>query len=213
MLFMAGALFGCQKLSGSPKSPQIDPMKNGLHHCALAAFVLLDLGTTAQAQETHSFAITNAAHERVLRVESVVPAPAQAVWRAFATEAGLKTWMAPVVALDFRVGGSVSTHYNRTATIGSAGAIRLGIVNYLEGEMITLKVNLNGSFAAKPRAEDKNLQELIQMVPLTNGTTKVVSSMVGWGQGKEWDDTFNFFAKGNEWTYRQLTKSFVEKPK
>lgn len=188
-------------------------MKNRLRYCALTTFVLLHLGTTSHAQEVHTFAITNAAHERVLRVVSIVPAPAQAVWRAFATEAGLKTWIAPVVALDFRVGGSISTHYNRAATIGSAGTIRLGIVNYLEGEMITLKVNLNGSFAAKPRAEDQNLQEIIQIIPLTNGATKVVSSMIGWGQGKEWDDAFNFFAKGNEWTYRQLTKSFMENPK
>jgi hypothetical protein len=186
-------------------------MKNSLRHCALAVFVLLS--TMAHAQEIRTLSITNAAHERVLRVESIVPAPAQAVWRAFATEAGLKTWMAPVVALDLRVGGSISTHYNRTASIGSAGTIRLGIVSYLEGEMITLKVNLNANFAAKPRAEDQNLQEIIQMIPLTNGTTKVVSSMIGWGQGKEWDDTFNFFAKGNEWTYRQLTKSFMKNPK
>lgn len=188
-------------------------MKKSLYHCALAALVLLDLGAIAHAQEIHTLAITNVCHERVLRVESIVPAPAQAVWRAFATEAGLKTWVAPVVALDFRVGGSISTHYDKAATIGSAGTIRLGIVNYLEGEMITLKVNLNGSFAAKPRGEDQNLQEIIQIVPLTNGTTKVVSSMIGWGQGKEWDDTFYFFAKGNEWTYRQLTKSFMKNPK
>ena len=31
--------------------------------------------------------------------------------------------------------------------------------------MITLNVNPNGSFAAKPRAEDKNLQEIIQILP------------------------------------------------
>ena len=91
----------------------------------------------------------------------------------------------------------LSTHYEKNASIGSLGTIRSGIVNYLEGELITYKVNLTSSFASKVRAEDQNLQEVIQIVPWTNGTTKVISSMIGWGTGKEWDDTYNFFSKGN----------------
>lgn len=73
---------------------------------------------------------------------------------------------------------------------------------------MTYKVNLTGSFSAKARAEDQNLQEVIQIVPWTNGTTKVISSMIGWGTGKEWDETYKFFAKGNAWSYRQLVKCF-----
>ena len=86
----------------------------------------------------------------------------------------------------------------------------MGIVNYLEGELITYKVNLTSSFAPKVRAEDQNLQEVIQIVPWTNETTKVISSMIGWRTGKEWDDACNFFAKGNAWTYKQLVKCFSE---
>jgi len=32
--------------------------------------------------------------------------------------------------------------------------------------------------------------------------------MVGWGVGKDWDETYQFFAKGNKWTYQQLVNSF-----
>ena len=145
-----------------------------------------------------------------MRIEAIIPATPKAVWKAFATEEGLKKWMAPVVALDLRVGGTLSTHYDKTASIGSPGTIRLGIVNYLEGELMTYKVNLTSSFKAKARAEDQNLQEIVQIVPWTNGTTKVISSMVGWGTGTEWDETYNFFAKGNAWSYQQLVKCFSE---
>ena len=167
----------------------------------------------APGQEVHSTDLVTESKERVLRIEGVIAAPPKEVWKAFATESGLKNWMAPVVALDLRVGGSLSTHYDKQATIGSPGTIRLGILNYLEPELLTFKVNLNGSFTPKVRAEDQNLQEIVQLVPWTNGTTKVITSMVGWGTGKEWDDVYNFFAKGNAWTFEQLTKSFSPEKK
>ena len=167
----------------------------------------------AQAQIVTNIDVITATHERVLRIEGTVPAPAAEVWKAFTTAEGLKTWIAPVVSIDLRIGGSIATHYDKNATIGSPGTITLPIINYLEGEMITLKVILNGSFAAKARAEDKNLQEVIQIIPVSATTTKIISSMMGWGTGKEWDDAYKFFSRGNEWTYRELIKSFAPKEK
>ena len=31
--------------------------------------------------------------------------------------------------------------------------------------------------------------------------------MIGWGNGSDWDKTYNFFVKGNEWTYQELLKN------
>jgi hypothetical protein len=186
-------------------------MKTTISRVLLAAAFALIACRSASAQEVHTTNIVMETKERVLRIESIIPAPPKEVWKAFATEEGLKKWMAPVVALDLRIGGTISTQYDKNASIGSPGTIRSGIVNYLEGELITYKVNLTSSFASKVRAEDQNLQEVVQIMPWTNGTTKVISSMIGWGTGKEWDDTYNFFAKGNAWSYKQLVKCFSEK--
>jgi len=58
------------------------------------------------------------------------------------------------------------------------------------------------------RDETQNLQEIVQIEDIGGGKTKIVSSMMGWGTGKEWDETsYAFFARGNEWTYQQLAKS------
>ncbi len=32
--------------------------------------------------------------------------------------------------------------------------------------------------------------------------------MIGWGVGDDWDKAYNFFAKGNEWTYQELLKNY-----
>jgi hypothetical protein len=188
-------------------------MNTTISRFLLASFFALIVCRSASAQAVYTTNIVTQTKERVLRIESIIPARPQAVWKAFATGEGLKRWAAPVVALDLRIGGTLSTHYDKKASIGDPGTIRLGIVNYLEGELMTYRVHLTSSFTPKARAEDQNLQEIIQIVPWTNGTTKVVSSMIGWGTGKEWDETYDFFAKGNAWSYNHLVKSFSEERK
>ena len=128
------------------------------------------------------------------------------MWRAWTVPQDLSKWIDPVVAIDLITGGTIYTNYDAKATIGGAGTIQLPIINYVEKQLITLKVNLNEKFPKNTRDEDHNLQEIVQIVDLGDGKTKVVSSMVGWGTGKDWDHTYEFFARGNEWTYRQLAK-------
>ncbi len=146
--------------------------------------------------------------ERFLRFEMEVDTPITAVWKAIATEEGVKTWMAPVAKFDLKIGGTVQTNYYPNAKIGDAGTITLGIINYIPNELLIYKITLNDVFPEKCRKEDKNLQEIIQLKPLTGNKTKVISTMVGWGAGKEWDETYTFFEKGNKWSYQQLIKRF-----
>ncbi|PYT36995.1 MAG: hypothetical protein DMF52_05025 [Acidobacteria bacterium] len=165
----------------------------------------------AMAQEVRNTSYTTRTGERVLRIETVLPVPAAEVWSAFATEAGARLWMAPVVKLDLRTGGSLRTRYEAKGSIGEPGTIVLGILNYIEEELITFKVTLNETFPDSIRREDKDLQEIVQIIRIGPANTKVVSSMLGWGRGKAWDDAYRFFAKGNEWTYKQLAGSLTRR--
>lgn len=162
----------------------------------------------AFGQEVSDTSYMTSTGEKVLRLEVVLPVGKAEAWKLFSTEEGWKRWAAPVVSMDFKVGGQVLTNYDKSKRAGDLGTIRLPIINYLEGEMITLKVILNESFADRARQEDKNLQEVIQLFDAGQGRTRVVSSMVGWGTGPDWDKTYEFFRKGNRWTYQQLLKLF-----
>jgi uncharacterized protein YndB with AHSA1/START domain len=164
------------------------------------------INTSVIAQEVRNTSYTTKSGEKALRIETVVSASTQEVWDAFTTPAGITGWIAPVAKLDLRVGGTLSTHYDKKAVIGDPGTIRLQIINYLEGELITFKVNLNESFAKSLQEEDDNLQEIVQIVSLGKGRTKIISTMIGWGTGKDWDDAYKFFVKGNEWSYKGLMK-------
>ncbi len=167
----------------------------------LSPFLLL-------AQEVKNTSYVTSTGEKVLRIESLVPVGRSEAWKLFSTEQGLKKWIAPVVSINLKVGGEILTNYDSTKTVRDSGTIHLPILNYLEEEMMTLKIILNEKFAQTVRDEDQNLQEIIQLVDLGNGKTNIISSMIGWGKGPEWEKTYNFFVRGNEWTARNLVKVF-----
>ncbi len=183
------------------------------HAWAVAASLLLLAACGMQAPARKAAAPTlDQPAERVLRTEAVVHADAKQVWRAFSTAQGASQWMAPVVALDFRTGGSMRTHYDPGLPIGAPGTIRLDILNVIENELVTYKVNLTERFPTKVRAEDQHLQEIVQLLPMRDGDTRVVATMVGWGNGPEWDETYAFFEKGNAYTMDRLVEMF-ERPR
>ncbi|MEO7443958.1 MAG: SRPBCC domain-containing protein [Ferruginibacter sp.] len=160
-----------------------------------------------QAQVTNSSYITKFG-EKALQFSLVVNASKIEVWKLFTTDIGLEKWIAPVVKTNMRIGGWIRTNYDKTKTTDDTTAIQLDIINYLENEMLTLKVNLNDNFPQEAKNDDKYLQEIIQFIDVGKGKTKIISTMVGWGQGSHWDKTYSFFEKGNEWTYEEFLKLF-----
>ncbi len=161
-----------------------------------------------KAQEVKNTSYTTSTGEKVLRFEFVAPLSKMETWQYFSIDEKLKLWIAPLAHIDLKTGGYLVTNYDKNKSLRDRSAIRIKIINYIEYELLTLKVNLNSNFTKKARAEDKNLQEIIQFTQIDDTHTKVVSSMIGWGTGPDWDKTYNFFVKGNEWTYQELMKLF-----
>jgi hypothetical protein len=159
------------------------------------------------AQVTNS-SYTTRYGEKVLQLSIIIPMDKKDAWNLFTTDEGLKKWIAPVAKIDMRTGGSIRTNYDPSKTFDDSTSIRLGIINYLGNGLITLKVNLNNSFPEQAKKEDQNLQEIIQFADAGKGRTKIISSMVGWGQGSYWEKTYHFFEKGNDWTFKEILKLF-----
>ena len=99
--------------------------------------------------------------EKVLQLSIIIPLDKKNAWKLCTTDEGLKKWIAPVVKITMKTGGYIKTNYDKNKSIDDSSSIQLGIINYLEYEMITLKVNLNNNFPAEVKAADKNLQEII----------------------------------------------------
>ena len=162
---------------------------------------------------THAQKVTNTSYmtqagEKVLRLEMTVPVDKSKAWELFTNDSELKKWIAPLAHIELKTGGYILTNYDSTKSLSDPSSIKLGIINYLEKELLTLKVKLNNSFPLSTQNEDENLQEIIQLKNAGDGGTKIISTMVGWGVGPDWDKTYGFFEKGNTWTYEEIAKLF-----
>ena len=176
--------------------------------CLLILFTLINFPVYCNGQTVKNTSYKTSSGEKVLRLELTLPIDKKAAWKLFTVDKELQKWIAPVVFVELKTGGYMLTNYDKNQSLRDSSTIELGIINYLENELITLKVNLNDNFPASVQKEDENLQELIQFVEIEKGKTKIISSMIGWGKGSDWDKTYDFFVKGNIWTYEELGKLF-----
>jgi len=151
-----------------------------------------------------------AASDRVLRTEAVVHAPVSEVWKAFTTKEGVQSWMVPVAEVDLRLGGTMKTNYNATAKIGDPGTIVHHILSYEPERMLTTRFD-----APEGAPQWAKLAQATWVVyrfePVSARETRVVVSMMGWGEGPDWNDSYDHFQRGNEWEMQQLAKHFFPK--
>lgn len=169
-------------------------------------FSLLTLTGNCQTLKNTSY--TNHSGEKILRLEITLPIQLTTAWKLFTSDEKLKKWIAPIAHIELKSGGYIITNYDSTRQLSDSSSIKLPIISFIDNELLILKVILNDNFPKNVRDSDENLQEIIQFVKLDENNTKIISSMIGWGTGNDWDKTYNFFEKGNEWTYKELLKNY-----
>ena len=172
----------------------------------IVALFLLIRSIHSQTVENTSY--KNQSGERVLRIESTLPISLTEAWDLFTTDEKLKKWIAPLAHIELRSGGYIITNYDSTKHFSDSSSIKLPILSFIDNELLVLKVNLNNNFVKQVRDQDENLQEIIQFKKIDATHTKIISSMTGWGEGTDWDKTYDFFARGNEWSYKELLKNY-----
>lgn len=172
----------------------------------IVVFFFLSAGIHSQTLKNTSY--KNQSGEKVLRLECTLPIGLTEAWELFTTDKKLKKWIAPLAHIELKSGGYIITNYDSTKDLSDSSSIKLPILSFVDNELLVLKVNLNNNFKKNVREHDENLQEIIQFKKIDSKHTKIISSMTGWGDGTEWDKTYDFFARGNEWTYKELLKNY-----
>ena len=182
---------------------------------ALAIHVLAAM--SLMATPVHSQDVTNASFvlpggERVLRHEGVLAAPLEEVWKTFTTADGLRTFLAPVVALDFRIGGKWEVSADPHGQLGDPGNIVNEVISFLPLSMISVRVARPPSTFRHPEIVTQ-VWTVYQFERVGADRTRLTVSMAGWKTGTDWDETYAFFERGNAYTMAQLQKRFTDGPK
>ena len=175
----------------------------------LYLFIICFASVTMAAQKVQNSSYKTSSGENHLQLEITVPTDLKTAWELFTTDGQLKKWIAPLAHIELRTGGYIVTNYDAKKNLeDSLTNIVLPIINYIPEKLLTLKVILNDNFSKSVIAESNHLQEIIQFIPIAKNKTKIISTMVGFGDGVEWDKTYAFFVKGNTWTYEQILKLY-----
>ncbi len=144
---------------------------------------------------------------RVLRESAVFNVPRDTLWRAFATTEGLKSWEAPVVDVDVRVGGHIEVSYDPKVPLGDPRTIRHEVLAFLPDELLVFR-----NVQAPPGFAHADLfgrvVNILQFEDLGGGRTRLTESGVGYGQGKDWDQLYAFFRTGNAYLFETLKAHF-----
>jgi uncharacterized protein YndB with AHSA1/START domain len=171
----------------------------------IAALLLtLVLAPQAPASTTDPVIVTRlASPEKALQIETTLPASLDAAWAAFTTEEGLKTWLWRDARVDFRPGGDWLVLYPGGKTGGGT------ILSISPKRRVTIAALAPEQF---PAVRDERTRAIFDFVEIAPGQTKVTLTQTGWRPGAEWDQAYEYLAKGNATLLRQLYQRFASGP-
>jgi uncharacterized protein YndB with AHSA1/START domain len=130
--------------------------------------------------------------DRVIRDEVVVDADLDAVWDAWTTEAGIKSFFAPAGNIDLRVDGPYEIFFNPGGEAGSRGADGVRILAFEPKTMLSFTWNAPPHL---PNVRKQWTHVVIRLEDAGEGRTRVSMVHDGWGEGEEWDKAFDYFTR------------------
>jgi hypothetical protein len=158
----------------------------------------------------HDTSTVDAGGARVLQQSIDLAAPAGAVWNAFADEATVRRWSAPVARIDLRQGGTMEESYDPKGRLGDPENIRHEIIAYVPGRVLVIR-NTNAPTRLPGRDFYNKVVSIIEVQDLGPGHSRLVVSQTGYAQGADFDKLYRFFHEDNAWLMEAL-KTELESP-
>lgn len=161
--------------------------------------------------ETNGSSVTSkilvgSAGDLCLAQELVIQAPLDRVWEAYTSEKGWKAWVAPIVEIDFKVGGTIKTHYDPASSIGDPGTNQITIVNYVPETLLTLQADLTDNWPHFMKEDQARLYNVIFFEALDRNRTRVMSYGSGYRNNEDYRNLMDFFIQANTTTMEKLKK-------
>lgn len=147
-------------------------------------------------------------HAEEKRVEQVfeIEASLDSVWCAFTTTEGLRSWVAPVAEVDFRIGGKWRANYSDGGKLGDENTIENTILSYDPHRMLSLKATKFPKGFEYEQAAMKTWS-IFYFTALSESQTKVTIVGLGYDDTEESMKLQAFFRPANEFSIAQLKKA------
>ncbi len=128
--------------------------------------------------------------DRSIKLEIIVNAPVEKVWKAWTTREGIRSFFAPDCDIDIRVLGKYDILFAPTAPVGLRGAEDNLILAIQEGKMLSFTWDAPPEF---PSIRKQRTSVVIRLAQLEQNKTKLSLTQSGWGEGDEWNKVYDYF--------------------
>ncbi len=127
--------------------------------------------------------------ERALQGEVLVNASLEDVWTAWTSEEGIRSFFAPDCKVELRPDGPYEIYFNPAAEPGMKGGEGLKVTAVQPKQMLSFTWNAPPSL---PDVRGQRTHVVIRFFP-EGEKTRMTLFHSGWGNGGQWDDSFNYF--------------------
>jgi uncharacterized protein YndB with AHSA1/START domain len=136
--------------------------------------------------------MANQDNERIVRAEVTVEAGVDAVWEAWTTEAGARTFFAPDCRIQLKIDGPYEIFFNLEAEPGERGGEEMRVLAFQPKTMLSFTWNAPPRL---PNVRGQRTHVVVRLKELSEERTQVTLTHDGWGEGEEWDEAFAYFAR------------------
>jgi len=147
--------------------------------------------------------------DRILRKDVIVPAGSDAVWEAWTTGEGARTFFSEGNMIDLRPGGPYEIYFDHNAEYGRRGSEGCRVLSFLPRQMLSFEWNAPPDFGP---LRDLHTQVIVQLDEIDTELTRVILTQTGWGGGADWDRLYDYFDRAWEYVLGNLKKRFEVGP-
>lgn len=153
--------------------------------------------------------VTAMAADLEVRAEVIVNAPREAVWKAWTTEEGIKTFFAPESQVELEPDGAYEIFFAPEKPVGERGADGMRVLLVQPPSAFAFTWNAPPSF---PEQRPHRTHVMIRLYAIDEKTTRVLLVHDGFGEGPEWLKVRDYFQKAwPDYVLARLVKSFEPK--
>lgn len=142
--------------------------------------------------------------------EGFINASPPEVWRIFTTAEGYKQTGVAYADVDFKIGGTIRTHYDSKGRLGDANTIVNEILAYEPERMLSIRIKQAPADFKYPDAI-AGTWTVIYLTPAGDNMTQVRIVGLGYTDAPRSQAMRKFFADGNRWTLDHIAKPYWPK--
>ncbi|MBL8264801.1 SRPBCC family protein [Steroidobacter sp.] len=142
--------------------------------------------------------------------EGFINAATPEVWRIFTTAEGYKQTGVAQAEVDFKIGGTIRTHYDPKGRLGDAKTIVNEILAYEPERMLAIRIKQAPADFPYPDAI-AGTWTVVYLTPAGDNMTQVRFVGLGYDDRPQSQAMRKFFSEGNRWTLEHIAKSYWPK--